>query len=210
MTDSGKVQLIWSPEFAYAIGLITTDGSLSKDGRHIVLTSKDREQLENFLKCLQVEKTIGKVKSGVGTTYLRVQLGDVRFYRFLLTIGLMQNKTKILKEVQIPKEYFFDFLRGHLDGDGTFYSYMDKRWKSSYMFYTVFISASREHILWLQHEIYSFLGIQGHITKAKKIDWCYQLKYAKADSMKLIPKIYYADDVICLSRKREKIKTALE
>lgn len=24
----------WSPEMAYAIGLLTTDGNLSKDGRH--------------------------------------------------------------------------------------------------------------------------------------------------------------------------------
>ena len=35
----------WTSELAYAVGLLTTDGSLSKDGRHIDLTSKDVEQL---------------------------------------------------------------------------------------------------------------------------------------------------------------------
>ena len=33
----------WNHDFAYAIGLITTDGNLSPDGRHINLTSKDEE-----------------------------------------------------------------------------------------------------------------------------------------------------------------------
>ena len=45
---------------------------------------------------------------------------------------------KKLKSVVMPKKYFFDFLRGHFDGDGSFYSYWDKRWKSSYMFYVSF------------------------------------------------------------------------
>lgn len=41
MKPKGK-PVKWSPKIAYAVGLITTDGSLSKDGRHIDLTSKDR------------------------------------------------------------------------------------------------------------------------------------------------------------------------
>ncbi len=36
----------WTANLAYAVGLITTDGCLSKDGRHIDLTSKDLEQCE--------------------------------------------------------------------------------------------------------------------------------------------------------------------
>src|SRR3989338_8611479 len=37
----------WSPRFAYAIGLLTTDGNLSSDQRHMSLISKDREQVLN-------------------------------------------------------------------------------------------------------------------------------------------------------------------
>gem|GEM_PF-6676481 len=43
MKPLGKVKIQWSPEFAYVIGLLTTDGNLSPDGRHINFTSKDRE-----------------------------------------------------------------------------------------------------------------------------------------------------------------------
>ncbi len=118
-----KVRIEWSPEFAYAIGLLTTDGNLSSDGRHITLVSKDREQLENFMRCLGIHNKIGLHQSGANTKAFRVQFGDVHFYGFLLGIGLMRNKTKVIHKVYIPHRYFFDFLRGHFDGDGSFYSY---------------------------------------------------------------------------------------
>lgn len=208
MNPLGKVKIKWSPNFAYAIGLLTTDGSLSKDGRHIEISSKDEEQLKNFLKCLNIESKISLKHSGSGKLHKRVQVGDINFYRFLESIGLMQRKTKIIKSVKIPKRYFFDFLRGHFDGDGSFYSYWDPRWRSSYMFYTVLISASKNHIQWLRESIYKFLKIKGHITKSIN-DSVYQLRYAKVESLKLLSKLYYNPDVICLSRKRLKIRKAL-
>lgn len=141
--------------------------------------------------------------------YFVTQFGDVVFYNFLLSIGLMPRKSKILKEIQVPDKYFFDFLRGHFDGDGTFYSYWDKRWRSSFMFYTIFVSASKKHILWIQNKIFKFLKIKGYITKSKN-NSVYQLKYAKSDSLKLLPKVYYSRDVICLSRKKLKIMNVLD
>jgi hypothetical protein len=38
----------WNSEISYGIGLIATDGSLSKDGRHITFTSKDQQLAELF------------------------------------------------------------------------------------------------------------------------------------------------------------------
>ena len=204
-----KVKIKWSPNFAYAIGLLTTDGCLSSDGRHIDLTSKDKEQLQNFLSCLEIDSRIGTKHSSLGREYLRVQLGDVNFYKFLLTIGLMPRKTKIISEVKIPDKYFFDFLRGHFDGDGSFYSYWDSRWRSSFMFYTVFASASKIHIDWLRNKIYEFLTINGHISKSVNSS-VYQLIYAKTESLKLFPKLYYNDEVICLRRKRLKIEKVFD
>src|SRR3989338_7960663 len=145
-----KDEIKWSSDIAYAVGLITTDGCLSNDGRHIIFVSKDREQLKNLMSALKIRVKIGNTISGyTGKPTTRIQFGDVKLYRFLLEIGLMPNKTKILTSISVTDEYFFDFLRGHFDGDGSFYSYWDPRWKSSYMFYTVFISASKNHINWL-------------------------------------------------------------
>ena len=205
----GKVKIKWSTKFAYAIGLITTDGNLSKDGRHINFTSKDRDLAELYTRCLDINNKIGRKARGYSKEkkYSVVQFGDVLFYVFLLRIGLSQNKSKTLGKLKIPNKYFFDFLRGHFDGDGCFYSYWDPRWRSSFMFYTTFLSASKNHVDWLQEEIYKRLKIKGHITKAKS-DSVFCLKYAKSDSMKLLPKLY-KNKKILLKRKYLKIKQAL-
>jgi LAGLIDADG DNA endonuclease family protein len=203
------INTTWSPRLAYAIGLITTDGCLSKDGRHIDLTSKDREQLENFGRCLGITLRISTKQSGIGTPYLRVQIGSVLFYKFLESIGLTQRKSKTLGAIIIPDAYFFDFLRGHFDGDGTFYSYMDPRWRSSFMFYTVFLSASKRHILWLRTTLKRLLGIRGHITTSQR-NSVYQLKYAKKESRLVLGVLYKDAHCICLTRKREKVAKALK
>ncbi len=206
----GKVKIKWSPNFAYALGLLATDGNLSPDGRHFDFTSNDREQLENFMKCLGIKVKIGYKTSGyTGQKRTRIQFGDVNFYRYLLGIGFMPAKSKVISKVEIPHKYFFDFLRGHFDGDGTFYSYWDPRWKSSFMFYTEFISASKKHIVWLREEIFRRLDIKGHVTKSARGS-VYQLKYAKGESLRLLPKMYYDEKVVCLSRKRDKIRKAVQ
>ena len=200
---------MWSSRLAYAIGLLATDGCLSPDGRHLDLTSKDVEQLENFKFCLDLSNKISPKKSGSGRISYHVQFGNVKFYRFLQKLGLSPRKSKILGPVKIPRKYFFDFLRGHFDGDGSFYAYLDPRWKNSLMFYMCFVSASKDHIGWLQREIKARLNINGFITKAKRSS-VYQLRYAKRESLKLIRRLYYNQQVICLSRKHRKIEAVLQ
>lgn len=205
----GKIQRRWSSKFAYAIGLLATDGCLSKDGRHIDLTSKDIEQLNNFLLCTGLKNKIGQKVSGYGGKKVsRIQFGDIEFYRFLLEIGLTPAKSRTLGALQIPNDFFFDFLRGSFDCDGSFYSYFDPRWKASFMFYTAFVSASLTHIQWLRDKIESLVGVRGHVSRdGNKVT--YQLKYAKRDSQAILKKMYYNYDVICLKRKRLKIEKAL-
>lgn len=198
------VKTEWSANLAYAIGLLATDGCLLGDGLLIDLTSKDKEQLLNFMKCLNVKIKIGKKFSGTGVRYWRVQFKNRLFYDFLLSIGFTPAKSKTIKKIDIPDNYFFDFLRGCFDGDGCFYSYWDKRWKSSFMFYTEFASASPKFIAWLRGEIFKRIYIRGHVTNDSKGSTL-QLKYAKSDSLKLLKQMYHSSRVVCLTRKRLKI-----
>lgn len=199
----------WSPGLSYAIGLITTDGSLSIDGRHINITSKDIEQIETFTKVLHLKNKIGLKYSSYTKEriYYQIQFGNVKFYKFLESIGLTPHKTKTLGSLKIPDRYFADFLRGHLDGDGYTYSYFDLRWKSSFMLYTGFLSASKNHLEWIKTKIFELYGIEGKLRFQGKST--YSLKYAKKNSIKLLKKIYYKNNLPCLQRKRLKIKTAL-
>lgn len=206
----GKVKIEWSPDFAYAIGLIATDGCLSPSGRHIIFVSKDEEQIQNYMKALRIKNAISFSRSTfTGELTPRVQFGDVLFWGFLIGIGITPAKSKTIGELKIPKKYFFDFLRGSHDGDGSFHSYWDPRWRSSFMYYLIFGSASKEHLLWIQSTIRRLLGVSGHITGRGRERTVYQLKYAKKEALKIIGKMYYSRAVTCLSRKRRKIEKAL-
>lgn len=205
-----KIKIKWSPSFAYAIGVITTDGNLSPDGRHMNITSKDKEMVKTIAVCLGAKNRIGR-KGRVGSLkkeYFVLQFGDVIFYAFLMDIGIMPKKSKTIGVLKIPSRFFFDFLRGHFDGDGTFFSYWDPRWRSSFMFYTEFLSASEIHVKWLQKEVEKRLHIHGHMTTNRK-HHIFHLKYAKKESLILFKEMYYDSHVACLERKRKKVEQAL-
>jgi len=210
LKPKGKVKIKWSANFAYAIGLIATDGCLYKDGRHINLTSKDREQIKNFQKSLGINLNIGRKSNGYNKVkkYYVVQIGDVKFYEFLISIGITPAKSKTLGQVTVPKEYFFDFLRGVLDGDGYVHSYFDPRWRSSFLWYLGFCSASLEFLSWIRSELRIRLRIEGHITMSKRSS-CMQLKYAKTEAAILVKYLYCNKKSLYLSRKRLKIKKIL-
>ena len=197
------IDIPWSPTVAYAVGLITTDGCLSPDRRHIDFTSKDFQLTETFKTCLGLE-TKTRLKSSSSSAekkYFSVQFGNVVFYRWLEKIGLTRKKSLTLGVLDIPDQFFFDFLRGCFDGDGSVYAYWDPRWHSSYMFYIHFVSASRAHLEWLQKTTQRLGEVSGKIRQGKR---CYQLTFAKRESKILFQKMFYVENLPCLERKKQK------
>jgi len=190
----------WTSNIAYAVGLITTDGCLSTDGRHIDFTSKDIQLLNTFKKCLSINNRITSKRSSYTgrKDCFRVQFGNVVFYRWLLGIGLMRNKTKRISSLEIPDKFFFEFLRGHLDGDGCIRVYQDLIYPKSQRIYTSFNSSNIRHLEWLQSTIKRLLNINGYIENKIRI---FSLKYAKNDSSVLLPEIYPNSKIPCLKRK---------
>lgn len=199
MKPRGK-PIKWSSEIAYVVGLITTDGCLSNDGRHIIMGSSDISQLKTFNKCLNLSNKISETKNNGWTIKpaYRVQFGNVILYKWLLNIGLMPNKTKRIGALKIPSKYFFDFLRGHLDGDGYIRNFQDPVYPNSERLYIIFHSASLKHLKYLQGQIKNLLDINSSIMFHSKE---FALQYAKKASLKLLPYLYYNDEVPCLKRK---------
>src|SRR3989338_2921754 len=105
-------KFIWTPDLAYAIGLIATDGNLSKDGRHITLRSSDKELLETFRKCLHVraQATQSYNNGFAKKPSYRVQFSNVQLYNWLYSIGITPAKTYTIGAIAVPDEYFRDFL----------------------------------------------------------------------------------------------------
>lgn len=192
--------VVWSPELAYAIGLITTDGSLSKDGRHFDFTSNDRDLIKTFKKCLRIKNKISRKRSGFTKklSSFHIQFGDVILYKFLLDIGLMPNKSKRVGDIEVPDRLFFDFLRGHLDGDGTVRKYADPVFPKSIRVYLTFMSASLKHLHWLNEKIKTLAGVKGFFRTAVR---AHTLTFSKKDSITLLALMYHREDVPCLRRK---------
>ena len=202
--------MVWNNRIAYAIGLITTDGNLSKDGRHIIFVSKDLPLVELFKKCLKLKNKISVKTSSYSkgkNKYYFTQFGNVNFYRELVSIGLSPNKSKNIGGLLIPRTYFADFLRGHLDGDGNILTYNDPIYPNSQRLYLRFMSASKVHMEWLQGQIKKFHGITGTI---KPVPRAWVLIYAKNESKILLNVIYYRKGLPFLDRKRCLIKDYLK
>lgn len=208
----------WTSELAYVIGLLTTDGNLSKDGRHITMRSSDVQLLKTFKKCLDLPCKMRIVRSRnekwAKKPCYRIQFSNVQFYRWLLKVGLFPAKTYTIGKLNIPDKYFSDFLRGHLDGDGSVWSYKDyyntfKNPKYVYTrLWTRFLSASKTHIQWLRESIVGLIGIKGHvwereISRPDQTTSMWEVKFAKKDSIKLLSWLYYNYKVPCLIRKRK-------
>ncbi len=212
MRRKSKKRINWNKKIAYIVGLITTDGNLSKDLRHICLTSTDIQLLNTYKICLHTKNKIifnspGSISKSKA---YKVNISDVCLYDFLLKIGLFPKKSLTLGTLKIPKNYFRDFLRGHLDGDGSiiyFKDYYNTYKNPKYVYDRLFvylISASIMHIKWLQKKIIELTQFKGNLETLKSgfsSNQYYRIKYSTKEAKKLLNWIYYKPGLPCLLRK---------
>lgn len=183
----------WTPELAYAVGLIATDGCLSPDGKTVVQVSKDRDLLETFKACLGTQAPIG-----TNHGYYRVQIVDVTFFAWLERIGLSPRKSLTLGAVAVPDGVFIHFARGLLDGDGSIKVNTVIPNPHRYPLHTYqrlrveFHSASEAHLTWLRSELARLLGSRGWSTVRSKNRFhpMYLLRYSKHESIALLSALY--------------------
>ncbi len=199
----GKVKQIWSSNFSYAIGLIATDGCLYNDGRHINFTSKDEELVESFRTCLQLANKITRKSRGGFSQkrYFQIQFGDRLFHGYLGSIGLYPSKSKTIRSVKLPDEFFFDFFRGCIDGDGTIGTSRHPESKQLQLKLSL-CSASGDFLDWMLKRIKSLAPeiAGGWVSRfpAKRV---YKLAFGKSDSIKMFRRMYQPLPKHCLHRK---------
>jgi len=197
----------------YAIGFIATDGSLSIDRRHIYLTSKDEDLLISIRDSLFLKNKIGKKARGSEKVkkYSTLQFGDVKFYDFLLNIGLMPRKSLTLGALKVVEEYFVDFLRGVIDGDGNIHTFIHTTNKNVQWTLRIY-SAAHDFIYWLKDKVEERFSINGTIQIRKdknRTNPLYVLRFGKFASKVILRETYY-EDCLALERKLQKAKKCLE
>ena len=93
MPQKRKELKIGGANLWYLVGLITSDGCLSSDGRHIDITSKDSEFLQEIKNSLGISNKIGIKYNAIKQKAFHIQIANRNLYDFLLSIGLTQNKS---------------------------------------------------------------------------------------------------------------------
>jgi hypothetical protein len=182
----------------YFVGLITTDGCLSSDGRHINFTAKDDQFLEGLKKVLSLENTIRSKHKGEKKCFF-IEFGNREFYDFLLSIGLTPKKSLTLGELKIPDSGFADFLRGVIDGDGSIRSWIHPTNGNEQWSLRVY-SGAQVFIEWLQRKTEELFLAKGRIHFRKKGNGLYTLKFGKLAAQRILSRCYY-EDCFALGRK---------
>lgn len=198
-----KVDCTWSANLSYVIGLIASDGNLSPDGRHVNITSKDEELLLTAKSILGLSNklTMKARSAGSEKIYYFLQFGDIHFYEFLISIGLHPAKSKTLGEVQVPIEFFPDFLRGCIDGDGNISEYQHPESIHPQLKISL-CSASPVFIRWMLGHCKQMSGVSGGYINAGGKKGIESLCFGKSDSIAIMRSIYIDADAPALSRKR--------
>ena len=200
----------WSADIAWVVGLMASDGNLASTGHALSLTSNDVDLLVLVRSILGLDNAIGRVRGGWGTACHRLQWRDRAFHTWLVAIGLTPRKSLTSGPLAVPDQYFADFLRGCIDGDGTILVYTDRHHaarRSQYVYqrlYVSLVSASRPFLVWVQDTVARLQGVRGTIydKSGRRQRPVWALRYAKRASLRLLPWLYAGSEVACLARKR--------
>jgi len=185
------------------VGLIATDGCLCTDGRHIDITSKDDRFLRKIKRKVGISNKIGVKYNGRKQKSFHFQIGNKNFYEFLVSIGLSQNKSLTLGALAIPNQYFVDFLRGVIDGDGCMRRWLHASNNKEQWSLRIY-SGSEKFIEWLNNITKELLKTSGKIHRGSESLWV--LKYGKMAARAIAQRCYYKG---CLGLDR-KIKLATD
>ncbi|MEX2012181.1 MAG: hypothetical protein WD970_00275 [Patescibacteria group bacterium] len=197
-----KVNVRWSEQFAYAIGLITTDGNLSPDLRHINFTSKDLELVKKFKSALMLSNKIGNKSRGgeQEKKYYVIQFGDVNFFNYLLRIGLTPAKSLTLEKIRIPDNFFCHFLRGCIDGDGNVSVVYHPESKHPQLRLRIY-SSSPTFLSWMHATIKMLFDVSGGWIDTRNYRNICTLVFAKHDARTILTQVYKTNSQYRLERK---------
>lgn len=199
----------WSSGMAYVLGLLFTDGCVSKTegGSYSVsLSLIDKDLLEKVRDAMGSKHPIKSYKPQ--TNLYHFSFARVKLMNDLLRLGLTKNKSLTVKFPNVPNEYLRDFVRGVFDGDGSVF--FEKRAKALCL-RTKFCSGSRNFIKIIEERLRD-LGIPPrNIYRQKTKNSYYEFKYGHKDSEKLFAILYKnIENGLFLERKYRKFLEGFE
>lgn len=208
--DEKYFDSIDTEEKAYWLGFIYADGFVT-NGKVlcIKLSMTDIGHLKKFLNALSSNIPIHTYKtgendksfSGSNYEYCMVSITSKYMYNSLNKLGVVENKTDLIKFPEIEERLEKHFIRGFFDGDGSIYS-SDKN-KTKHLNYFASIVGNYEMIDGIRRRL--SIKSKSKINKEKRCNNIYYISYSGRYAMDFY-NIVYKDSSVYLDRKYKKFK----
>jgi hypothetical protein len=193
----------WSPGLAYVLGLALTDGSVNRDLTRISFYSTDQQMLEIIRTFFQSTRPIfahsrpGKYldngsfpgKKQMYAFYVDSKRIVERFCQF----GITPNKSYVGPYPIIPRDIWWHYFRGILDGDGNILF-------SRKVGLRISIAGNRNCILGLRSDLLEFFSIHSQAAYLNE-DKCKYLYLYGENAEKSLTLTYQESENLRLERK---------
>ena len=224
--DQNFFDKIDTEEKAYWLGFIYADGYINNSTRNyelgIELNYKDVEHLKKFNKIFNnyykiqkkiknynsVEKLNGRIETNRVGEMCLIRIYSKSIYEGLVKNNIVQNKTcsKIYPRIE-DKVLFLHFLRGYIDGDGSYSLITTKREYSTlkeYKYPSISIEGNNYEMFdYIINKLKNDFDIKANVYP-DGTSYKFQIRRQK-DCIKLI-NLMYDNATIYLDRKFEKVK----
>jgi len=195
----------WTPNSAYALGLLFTDGCIQKKSSWEISFVNTEYTLVQWLhKILKSNRKITKVITQTKPAYTcfitSTYLGEK-----LLSLGVIPRKSKIECSLPtVPRGLYLDFIRGLIDGDGCVSLHKSKKCVGGKQLTVSFVDVWDCVCLRFQ-EMLKELGISSHFfpkRKTNKGDRVSAVTVGGKQAELLCAMLYADNNKICHQKKR--------
>lgn len=177
----------WTPDMAYALGFILTDGCVS--GNLVTISQAVPEPLEAIKRMMSSEHPINEVPNGVNTLFT-LNISRKSLVTALAKRGIYAAKSLTVELPKVPDKYFADFLRGVIDGDG---------WAHPKGYVVTITSGSAS----FSEQLNERLNDVGFPFRVEHDGYAYRIKLSGKDEIKRLESyLYYDPNAFYIERKR--------
>lgn len=190
-----------SPNMAYILGLLASDGTIRKKSNSIKLTlaEQDSEILEKIKKELKYAGTIKHYEDSKGYKNATLVFTSKEIKNKLAEYNIVPSKTFTFTfPTNLNKIYWKDFIRGYFDGDGSISSAGKSAIRAQ------ICSAQKETLEVILNYLEEEFNIpKPNIQMQMRVKPLYYFQYSSVPTRKFFESIYYPN-CLCLKRKYNK------
>lgn len=202
-------QKIDSPEKAWLLGFLFTDGSVRQLGNsyqiRLSIQKQDEGMIDTIKGWLNID-TKTRQDDRPGKECVGIEIASQQMFEDLAQYGIVPNKTYITNSLhidKIPEQFQRDYIRGLFDGDGCL-SFTGNIYESGCGFVSHFESTVRE----FQEYIDNVIGKEKH-NKITVLEGKSRCQWRGRQQVLRILSYLYDDTEVYLPRKYKKYKALL-